>query len=421
MSSQHSPRTHSFHLSSSTHAGGIQPSSQFFYPSRPIYSRPSSPASSLQDPNSDGDLSAPLDSAPEDLPQFLKPSREPLLPIGTRSSTTQRPSISTNPRDRNPSILPTPLSPRKSQSTAVRNSFDRVLGLSRGLSLDSIRKSIHSTQDIPTTGRSTAFDSSRILDEERGEGTGDIYPLSPYKPSHSHSDFLHSPSFVHHHSPTPSSASPSPVPSFIPTPPPDAPPLAQTPLRKATSKIGNPGRFVRRYELHLSRNHFLCSGRLLTGGDSPWAFVGTFTLVLGLAGVWFATTCVYWWRREGAGGKVIVVVGAYLAALVISSMLTTVWICFFFLFLLSSDLVAGNARPWHLAAQPRPGTTVPCYIPVRRRATCSNAQRSESPVGCVSASATYLFLTSSLHSEFASSIARRVGCIAHHGRAIARW
>jgi palmitoyltransferase ZDHHC9/14/18 len=63
---------------------------------------------------------------------------------------------------------------------------------------------------------------------------------------------------------------------------------------------------------------------LLMGGDSPWAFVGSLTLMLGLAGLWFATTCVFWWRREGPGGKVVVILGGYLAALVISSMLTTV-------------------------------------------------------------------------------------------------
>lgn len=52
--------------------------------------------------------------------------------------------------------------------------------------------------------------------------------------------------------------------------------------------------------------------------------MGSLTLVLGISGVWFATTCVYWWRREGPGGKVMVILAAYLAALVISSMFVTV-------------------------------------------------------------------------------------------------
>ena len=343
----HSPHT------SSTHATGIQPSSQFFYPSRPNhFSRPSSAASSHNDHTNDHHLSSiqdngedfyqldPLtasrrysvisgedgaaDSTQEDVPHLerFKQSREPLLPVG--SSRSQHPSISITPRDRNSSIIPAPQSPRKIQTSttgrAVRTSFDRMLGLSRGMSLDSLRrKSMNSTRnDTPTSPRAITFDS-KLPDEERGEGAG-LYPLSPYKPSHSHSDFLHSPD--QNPSPTPSTASPSPVPSFIPTPPADVTPLMHTPLRKPGQK--RPGRFIRRYELHPSRNRFIFGGHLLMGGDSPWAFVGCMALMLGLVGLWFATTCVFWWRREGPGGKVIVVLGGYLAALVISSMLTTV-------------------------------------------------------------------------------------------------
>ena len=337
---------------STTHATGIQPSSQFFHPSRPNnFSRPSSAdsshnvhindihLSSIQDHGEDIYQLDPLtaarrysvvsaaESTQEDVPH-LKQSREPLLPLATR----QHP-----PRDRTSSVIPAPLSPRKLNTTttgrAVRTSFDRMLGLSRGMSLDSLRrKSMNSSRnDTPISPRATTFDNSKLPDEERGEGTvpGDVYPLSPYKPSHSHSDFLHSPN--ENHSPTPSSASLSPVPSFIPTPPADVnPPLMHTPLRKSGQK--RPGRLIRRYELHPSRNRFIFGGRLLMGGDSPWAFVGSMTLVMGLAGLWFATTCVFWWRKEGAGGKVMVVLGGYLAALVISSMLATVGgrVCFFY-------------------------------------------------------------------------------------------
>jgi palmitoyltransferase ZDHHC9/14/18 len=341
-------------ITGSTHAGGIQPPSQFFHPSRPShFSRPSSSSSShnpelnlssIQDYGQDQYPLDPittvkrysltsaedgtLDLPPEDTPQFatlnrLKQSREPLLPINTHRPTSR------DRTDPNP-----PLSPRKQRAgttgRAVRTSFDRMLGLSRGMSLDSLRrKSLNSTRDTspPLTGRRATFESSRLPDEERGEATGSVYPLSPYKPSHSHSDFLHS---SHHHpSPTPSSVSPSPVPSFIPTSPPDALPLAYTPLRKPGHK--KPGRYIRRYELHPSRNRFIFGGLLLTGGDSPWAFVGSFMLLLGLAGVWFSTTCVFWWRREGPGGKVMVILGAYLAALVASSMLATVGLISLFL------------------------------------------------------------------------------------------
>lgn len=294
------PRSPTF-IHSSTHAGGIQPSSQFFYPSRPT--RPVSSASSSH--NDHHNLSSiqdhrysqtSTDDPPIDSPR-IKQSREPLLPTATSSSSHEN----------------TTLFPRKSNPRPVRTSFDRMLGLSRGMSLDSLRrKSIHSTHHPSSpfqTVRSPTLDSTKLPDEERGEGTA-LYTLSPP------SDFLHS-SQHHHTSPTPSS-SPSPVPSFIPTPPPDAPLLARTPLRNSDH-----GRFIRKYELHPSRNRFLFGGRLLTGGDSPWAFMGSLTLVLGISGVWFATTCVYWWRREGPGGKVMVILAAYLAALVISSMFVT--------------------------------------------------------------------------------------------------
>ncbi|ESK89841.1 isoform h [Moniliophthora roreri MCA 2997] len=80
---------------------------------------------------------------------------------------------------------------------------------------------------------------------------------------------------------------------------------------------------MRNYQLHPSRNKFLFGGRLLLGGDSPWAFIFCFTIVLAISGLWFGATCPWWWRNEGAGGKVLVIIGAYLAAMVITSMLTT--------------------------------------------------------------------------------------------------
>jgi palmitoyltransferase ZDHHC9/14/18 len=65
---------------------------------------------------------------------------------------------------------------------------------------------------------------------------------------------------------------------------------------------------------------------LLTGGDSPWAFIASFSLVLIIAGVWFGTTAVWWWQNKSPA---VAAVGAYLSLLTISTMLTTV--CLFLL------------------------------------------------------------------------------------------
>ncbi|KAF9469319.1 DHHC palmitoyltransferase-domain-containing protein [Collybia nuda] len=351
---------------SSTHAGGIQPSSLFFRPSRPAqqqqYSRPSSAASEEHPPDADHYPLSPLatanrhslahssidegnttanESAPEDRVRFsslkrIKQSREPLLPIG--GSPTRRPSVSattnTTSTGRQPSgsVLPNSLSPSKSSATrTVRNSFDRML---RGMSFDSLRRKSTS---------SPVLEKEKQLDEEQG------YPLPPHtsetsvkRPSESPLHFgsssaprLHSPLHAPSTSRTPSpqrssssSPSASPTPSFIPTPPSlsEGPPLIETPMRTPD------GRPVYKYELHPSRNRFFLHGRLLTGGDSPWAFIASFGLILGLAGVWFGTTCVFWWtggadsggtRLVGPGGKAVVLVGAYLAALVITNMIVT--------------------------------------------------------------------------------------------------
>ncbi|KAJ3493869.1 hypothetical protein NMY22_g20151 [Coprinellus aureogranulatus] len=51
-----------------------------------------------------------------------------------------------------------------------------------------------------------------------------------------------------------------------------------------------PGKLVKRYELHPSRNGFFFGGRVMTGGDSPWAFIMCLCLVFGIAGLWFSTT-----------------------------------------------------------------------------------------------------------------------------------
>ncbi|KAG6832042.1 hypothetical protein H0H92_005464 [Tricholoma furcatifolium] len=193
----------------------------------------------------------------------------------------------------------------------VRTSLDRVFGLSftNRLSLDSIRNRNESP-----------------FDEERADSPTKIPMDSPARfingrTPHVHSSRSPSPA-PSHSSASAGPSTPSPAPSFIATPPTPAPgskpyPLSHTPLlRSGSSKP------VRNYEHHPSRNRFFLSGRLLTGGDSPYAFIASLCLLVGLATLWFSTTCVFWWHHS-SGTKAIVIVGAYLAALVLSTMLTT--------------------------------------------------------------------------------------------------
>ncbi|KAF9532209.1 DHHC palmitoyltransferase-domain-containing protein [Crepidotus variabilis] len=253
-----SPRSASFVIqpASTTHAGGIQPSASFFRPSRP-YSRPGSPSSII-------DIGIPDHDESDQQHEFvslkrMKQSREPLLP-----GPSGPPSV---PHSYSPA-------PSRSATRLVRTSLDRVLSISRGLSFDSTPKR-HSHALSTTASMSIPP------------------PTSP--------------------SPSPSSPSLSEPPLFNPTPPSHSPPLRAVPLT-----ITN--RPVRRWEQHPSRNKFLFNGRLLTGGDTPYAFLASFTIVLGIAGVWFSTTAVWWWLNISPA---VSVVTGYLALITISTMITT--------------------------------------------------------------------------------------------------
>ncbi|PPQ91424.1 hypothetical protein CVT25_014312 [Psilocybe cyanescens] len=325
---QHSPVLASFSASyatapppahnSSTHAGGIQPSAAFFRPSKPIYqpqySRPSSP-SSMNIPQDEQFQLAPIPGAysaddhhitGESIvggnesvheQQFMtlkriKQSREPLLP-GPASSTS-RPSINAS--------NPNPISP----SRLVRNSLDRVLSISRGISFDSIRKSTSArTPPNPQSGDDRQTFESKLSDEENG------YSPTQYKHYNGPSlDVRNS-----RNSALLSAPSPSPDPSFIPTPPNRRPPLSAVPIIDPHT-----GKIVRRYQQHPSRNRFYLGGKILTGGDTPWAFVAAFGTLLTIAGIWFGTTAVWWWHNESPA---VAAVGVYMALLTISTMLAT--------------------------------------------------------------------------------------------------
>ncbi|KAF8077698.1 DHHC palmitoyltransferase-domain-containing protein [Lyophyllum atratum] len=332
--SLHSPQM----LSSSTHAGGIQPSSSFFRPARPMQQSqytpqtepepdadhyPLSPLnpSALQERkrhslahSSIDDQDPPTDTTED--PQStqmtslkrIKHSREPLLPIGG-SSHVRRPSVVTT------SPVSPLSSPKKSPVGRVRTSLDRVFGLSfpNRLSFDSIRNR-----------NSAAFDEERaerpVTPTKTPQDPSSPSPMRFHKGNAAPSSRSHSPAPSHSSSPSPAPSTPTPPPSFIataPTPTPTNARLSHTPILKPNSS-----KPLRKYALHPSRNRFLLSGRLLTGGDTPYAFLASLGLLFGLAGLWFSTTCVFWWNHS-AGGKAIVIIGAYLAAVVVSTMLTT--------------------------------------------------------------------------------------------------
>ncbi|KIL00902.1 hypothetical protein PAXRUDRAFT_821095 [Paxillus rubicundulus Ve08.2h10] len=298
----------------STHAGGILPSASFFRPSRPVYSRPSSSPSMTSNEVLPQFNSAPPEQFPLtpmtryvsreselgsigdpsslrepcNLSKRFKHSREPLLPLSNKPSATTgavplRPSLPRNP------------SQKSSSGNRVRSSVDRVF---RGISFDSIRDksngSLHTSRLSSTEEQS--HDGARPVDD---------VPFSslpmPRKP------------MAHPLVQIPSSrltSSPTPNHVFIPEPPNTIPSLSAMPLKPQK----------RNYQLHPSRNRFFCGGRLLTGGDSPWAFIASLTLVCGISGVWFSTTCVWWWQNESPA---VAAVGAYMCLLTVSCMLTT--------------------------------------------------------------------------------------------------
>ena len=350
--SPNSPTRRAFHGSigrsgpnplSGTHAHGILPPPPFFHPSHPIQqllpgpdaSRRSSLASShvashlhhreamhsafplqplLQDAPYDSDGHS--DSFPvagdrnsrysmqdgtSELPmRNQKQSREPLLPIsghirsGSGSQTTHRskPSLARNVVEKNAA--------NASAAARVRDSIERFR---KGLSLESMRRSLsgsasasqsRTTADLPsarsTSNAATPFEVKESSDE--GYKTSDVVPL----------DLHHSPS------------------NFIPYPPTPTT-KSEYPLSSVPVKHEKASGYVRNYERISSSNRWFIHGHLLMGGAKPWAFLGSLTLVLGIAGVWLGTTCLWWWQNKSPA---VAVVGAYMSLLTVSLMLSTV-------------------------------------------------------------------------------------------------
>lgn len=290
------PTTSSFHIPhTATHAGGILPSASFFRPSRPHHDCPASPASPPDfspirpQPSQDSDLRRTSDSP--SLPRLaahLKRSQEPLLPFATHPPSSSKPSHSAPPPP--PPHRPDPFCSARVWRNPSLDSAPDVAPLSVA------RRSLHRPHPVHDTAQFSA----------------PLAPLVQIPPSR------------------PPSSSPSPNNVFISDPPKTFPPLFAIPL--------TPQKRV--FQLYPSRNRFFCAGRLLTGGDAPWAFIASLVLVLAISATWFSTTCVWWWHNESPA---VAAVGAYMTLLTISCMLATVSV---FQLFLSDHLSCLSRRPF---------------------------------------------------------------------------
>lgn len=239
-----------------------------------------------------------------------KHSREPLLPIGTKSPPrqphlTSRPtlSISSGPYGRSESNISPGGRMRDSfEKLFKRNSQKKISPVSPSNSRNHtgnesrspyINRSIQDSPISPATNGRMTFE---VSDDE-----APLSAVSRYKESASPA--------------AASSVSFAPM-NFNPIPVDATPPLSHVPIQDPKTQ-----RPARKYRFHLSRNRFFLDGLVMTGGDSPWAFIATLTLLLVISGIWFGTTCVWWWTNESPA---VAAIGAYLCLLTISSMLATV-------------------------------------------------------------------------------------------------
>lgn len=329
---------------STTHTGGIQPPASFFHPSRPHYSPPDSPASHIQthedmevfqlanlkrnsdstEEHSEMAHASPIGLEIQEPPSMrgTKLGREPLLPIGERPRANKRNSLGRDGFTTRPQNS-------KTGSNRLRTSLDVVLNLRRGLSIDSHKSNSspnpaghRQTHSISSEGGFGSIGDKRIHDAERGIPTTTHF--TSLRRHHSLSS-SHDPSlFV---ASTPDTSRTAPIPAGY------KPKLSRSKSIQVENEKQYPfavpmytphGQIIRRWQLHPSRNRFTLRGHILTGGDSPWAFIVTFAVACAISGLWFATTCQWWWSQEGVGGKVLVCIGGYLSLLVFSNMLKAV-------------------------------------------------------------------------------------------------
>lgn len=216
------------------------------------------------------------------MPQVVggKHSREPLLPI---NAVRKIPADATVPEP--------PVSATSASTKKIRTSLEKIF--KRGTSADSVPASLRaSPRPSPLQTQFSPAELEMQQQPQPPSAANDSYfpPQPPPRPP------------VSRH------------PGFAPMPPPNATPF----VPYISDKTGKP---ERNYVGYPSQNTFFMNGHLLTGGDSPLPFIASFVLVLGIAGTWFATTCVWWWHNESAA---VALVGAYMCLVTVASMLATV-------------------------------------------------------------------------------------------------
>lgn len=388
---------------STTHAGGILPSANFFRPLRayqlqrpgtaesadsanglpimapdpglfqlaPLTPRRSQSSENLSGSTHGPDSAGAHGNAPEirnlddeemrrqfSAPTRMKHSREPLLPIGGRPSISIKTNNPTNQAmtfARGSPVTTTsntsPVSPALNGPAArVKNNIERVF--KRGFSFDSRR----SNTSTPSEPRQT-FEGKAVTYANGGAPADEVFPVSHRRKSST--PFTHD---LNESTPELPPDSPSPDHSFISAPPSGRPPLSAVPI------VGPKGRVVRKYEAYPSRNRFFGRGRFLTGGDSPWAFVASFGLTLAITGIWFGTTAVWWWHNESPAVACVV---AYMCLLTISCMLATVRYMFIS-YVCCADSVKGVTRSRHFAEKFGSRSTISLHLSFRRLSRASS-------------------------------------------------
>lgn len=233
-----------------------------------------------------------------------KQSREPLLPIGGPVKKPTTPNRSNVPTRRSLSIYaPSQLNTSSTPTTPsrMRNSLDRVF--KKRYSVDSVRKSVSGLGNTPTQESAPRIETPTTDGRLTFEMKSADIEFAPVVAENTRKNtFLGSqtPGSHDHRG------------CFTPT-------RGGLDLRNVPMVDGdkNP---IRKWTLHPSQNRFFFNGRLLTGGDAPWAFMSSLTVVFSIAGVYFGTTALWWWKNESIG---VPIVAAYITLLTISSMLAT--------------------------------------------------------------------------------------------------
>lgn len=404
---------------STTHVPGISPT--VFHPTRPNAPFISNPLDALDSLAVVQEYSLGSDTEDERLHAQLstsqrrrrsKHSREPLLPIGgpikkPSTSSPNTPTRSSMPARRSLSIyapaqlntVNTPVTPSR-----MRNSLDKVF--KRRLSVESVRRSVSGlghtpTQEsaprneTPTTEGRLTFDT-KSADIEFAPVVAENTRKNAFLGPRSHDSLNHRG-------------------CFTPTLPAEGLDLRNVPMTDPDKRP------IRKWTRHPSQNRFFFRGRFLTGGDSPWAFIASLTVVSSIAGVYFGTTAVWWWKNETIA---VPIVAAYMTLMTISSMLATVRHLEDNIGSAGTDpQPAGVYRPRYSSPWPRFGS------PISKCVTIGGCESTttEGPQGPSRnvrvATITPLVRSMKYLPEPASvsNIVRRAKHTAHPGRVTARW